>query len=65
MILEPITACRTLLRDRLGRVTIEQGLIAALVGVVTVSVVTTLTGVLDVPARADPAAETAAARDGG
>jgi Flp pilus assembly pilin Flp len=37
-------------RDRSGRVTVEQGLIAALVGVMVVSIVTTLSGTLDVPA---------------
>jgi len=36
--------------DRSGRVTVEQGLIAALIGVMVVSIVTTLSGTLDVPA---------------
>lgn len=41
---------------RRGAVTIEQGLIATLIGVVIVSVVTTLSGTMD------PAAQTSAAQ---
>lgn len=43
-------ALAALPRDRSGRVTVEQGLIAALIGVMVVSIVTTLSGTLDVPA---------------
>jgi len=35
--------------ERSGRVTVEQGLIAALIGVVVVSIVTTLSGVMEAP----------------
>ncbi|MDX2233918.1 MAG: hypothetical protein NW200_05415 [Hyphomonadaceae bacterium] len=37
-------------RARSGALSVEQGLIAALVGVVIVSVVTTLSGTIDAPA---------------
>jgi Flp pilus assembly pilin Flp len=36
-------------RDRAGKITVEQGLIAALIGVVVVSIVTTLSGTLETP----------------
>ena len=47
----------SLTRARSGGATIEQGLIAALIGVVVVSVVTTLGATMDPPA--DAAQETA------
>lgn len=42
-------ALSALPRDRDGRVSVEQGLIAALIGVVVVSIVTTLSGTLEAP----------------
>lgn len=52
---------RTVLKDRAGAVSVEQGLIAALVGVVVVSIVTTLSGTLEPPPAQPPAEETATA----
>jgi Flp pilus assembly pilin Flp len=43
-------ALAALPRDRSGRITVEQGLIAALIGVMVVSIVTTLSGTLEAPA---------------
>jgi Flp pilus assembly pilin Flp len=49
MSLSPAPFAAQLLRNRSGRVTVEQGLIAALIGVVVVSIVTTLSGALQAP----------------
>lgn len=49
-------------RAKSGGVSVEQGLIAALIGVVIVSVVTTLSGTLEAPPTGAAAAPTENAR---